>query len=145
MSDRKLLQGQTALVTGSSSGIGAGIVKAMAAAGANVIVNFASSEESANKVVAEIIAAGGPAIEFLEYLSPRNGRPMPLDSRVNDLWHWQVQLMTDSVDRIEQRLRRGKYRFISPGAVILPDEIMGFSKGFLVRDPDGHVILIGKE
>jgi NAD(P)-dependent dehydrogenase (short-subunit alcohol dehydrogenase family) len=62
MSDRKILQNQTALVTGSSSGIGAGIVKAMAAAGANVIVNFASSEESANKVVAEIIAAGGKAI-----------------------------------------------------------------------------------
>jgi NAD(P)-dependent dehydrogenase (short-subunit alcohol dehydrogenase family) len=44
-----ILKKQVALVTGSSSGIGAGIAKAMGAAGAKVIVNFASSEESANK------------------------------------------------------------------------------------------------
>ena len=61
MHKAKLLKDQIALVTGSSSGIGAGIAKAMGAAGAKVIINFLSSEESANKVVKEISDAGGEA------------------------------------------------------------------------------------
>ena len=62
MSTNKLLKDQIALVTGASSGIGEGIAKAMGAAGARVVVNFASSEDSANRVVKEIRNAGGEAI-----------------------------------------------------------------------------------
>ncbi len=61
MGDRKILENQIALVTGGSSGIGAGIAKAMGEAGAKVIVNFASSEEAANRVVQEISDNGGEA------------------------------------------------------------------------------------
>lgn len=56
------LQGQTAVVTGSSSGIGAGIAAALAAEGANVVVNYASTPDGAAKVVEAIKAAGGQAI-----------------------------------------------------------------------------------
>jgi glucose 1-dehydrogenase len=56
------LQGQTALVTGSSSGIGEGIARAMAAAGAKVVVNYAHSEDAATRVVQDIRAAGGTAM-----------------------------------------------------------------------------------
>jgi 3-oxoacyl-[acyl-carrier protein] reductase len=56
------LQGKVAVVTGASKGIGAGIAKALAAEGAAVVVNYASSREGAEKVVAEIAAAGGKAI-----------------------------------------------------------------------------------
>jgi glucose 1-dehydrogenase len=52
MNNNILLKDQIALVTGASSGIGAGIAKAMGIAGAKVIVNFVSSEESANKAFA---------------------------------------------------------------------------------------------
>ena len=55
------LAGKTALVTGASKGIGASIAKHLAAAGASVAVNYASSKAGADKVVAEIIAAGGKA------------------------------------------------------------------------------------
>ncbi len=55
---RKILSGQTALVTGANSGIGKAIALAMGAAGANVVVNYVSSEEKAKEVV-ETIAAGG--------------------------------------------------------------------------------------
>ncbi|MDR4307338.1 glucose 1-dehydrogenase [Chelatococcus sambhunathii] len=56
------LKGKTAIVTGASKGIGAGIAKGLGAAGAKVVVNYASDKAGAEKVVAEIKAGGGEAI-----------------------------------------------------------------------------------
>jgi 3-oxoacyl-[acyl-carrier protein] reductase len=56
------LTGKVAVVTGASKGIGAGIAKRFGAAGASVVVNYASSREGADKVVAEIKKEGGKAI-----------------------------------------------------------------------------------
>lgn len=56
------LKGTVAVVTGASKGIGASIAKHLAAEGAAVVVNYASSKESAERVVAEITHTGGQAI-----------------------------------------------------------------------------------
>lgn len=57
-----ILQGKVAIVTGASKGIGAEISRAFAEAGASVAVNYASSKEGADRVVADITAKGGKAI-----------------------------------------------------------------------------------
>src|SRR5213596_3546097 len=56
------LTGKVAIVTGASKGIGAAIAKGLGAAGAAVAVNYASSKEGADRVVAEITGKGGKAV-----------------------------------------------------------------------------------
>ena len=83
----------------------------------------------------------GPAIEFLEYLSPGNGRPYPLDARANDLVHWQTTIRAHDLDRVSRAVLDLDLPWISPGPVSVPEEEdLGFARGILVRDPDGHVM-----
>ena len=61
MNTKSKLDGKVAIVTGASKGIGAGIAKQLAAEGASVVVNYASSREGADRVVDEIKKQGGTA------------------------------------------------------------------------------------
>jgi catechol 2,3-dioxygenase-like lactoylglutathione lyase family enzyme len=80
----------------------------------------------------------GPGIEFLAYLEPKDGRLMPADAKANDLLHWQTTLVVKDLMAIADRLRLNQATFISPDIVALPGQPLGFKKGLLVRDPDGH-------
>lgn len=110
--------------------------------------NYATEQEHLNNVfgarlrITGLRAARGPGIEFLEYLAPRDGRPTPVDIRSNDLMHWQTTLIVENTSALSQRVREGHFAFVSPGVVDLPESKLGFEKGFLVRDPDGHAMKI---
>ena len=68
----KLLEGQTAIVTGASRGIGKAIAIFLAKEGAEVIINYSSSLENANKVVSEINSFGGNAYPLQADISNEN-------------------------------------------------------------------------
>jgi catechol 2,3-dioxygenase-like lactoylglutathione lyase family enzyme len=112
--------------------------------------NYGPEQEHLNNVagahlrITSLRAAAGPAIELLEYLSPRDGRPFPDDQKSNDLTHWQTRLLAPSPEGAAGAVRSSGAPFISPGLVTLPADTLGFSLGALVRDPDGHAIqLVG--
>jgi catechol 2,3-dioxygenase-like lactoylglutathione lyase family enzyme len=83
---------------------------------------------------------GGPGIEFLEYLAPRNGRAFPADERASDLVHWQTTLTVANAEAVALNLKASRSRFVSPGLVQLGGDDLGFTKALQVRDPDGHVL-----
>ncbi len=111
--------------------------------------NYGTEQEHLNNVFGARLsitslraAGGGPGIEFLEYLAPRDGRPYPNDARASDLFHWQTTLVVNAVDSFARRLLSENSRFVSPGVVSLSESSLGFRKGLLARDPDGHVMAI---
>ncbi len=83
---------------------------------------------------------GGPALEFLEYLAPRDGHPAPPDLMANDLLHWQTTFTSGALAAVARRLFAAHALFVSPGEVTLPDASLGFTQGLLLRDPDGHAV-----
>ncbi len=110
--------------------------------------NFGPEQEHLNNVhgarlrITALRAASGPGIELLEYLSPRDGRPLPADQRANDLAHWQTTLIAGDDDQAFAALRAARFGFVSPGAIALPRAELGFHNGLLVRDPDGHAMKV---
>jgi len=110
--------------------------------------NFGTEQEHLNQVfgahlqITGMRAASGPGIEFLEYLTPRDGRARPADVHANDIVHWQTMITTDDVDLMAKKLRNAHVHFVSSGVVSVPKDKAGFSKGALVSDPDGHDVLL---
>ncbi|MGH7835161.1 MAG: VOC family protein [Candidatus Binatia bacterium] len=108
--------------------------------------NYGIEQERLNNVfgarlrISGLKADAGPGVEFLEYLAPRDGRPAPVDTRANDIWHWQTGMGVSSAATAEQKLRMGRAKAISPGVVTIPEQRLGFKQGFLARDPDGHAV-----
>jgi catechol 2,3-dioxygenase-like lactoylglutathione lyase family enzyme len=108
--------------------------------------NYGTEQEHLNNVfgarlrITALRAQSGPGIEFLEYLAPRDGRPFPGDERANDLVHWETTVVTSDAAQAYGALRQSGARLVSSGPITLPDGSLGFRKGVLVRDPDGHVM-----
>ena len=87
-------------------------------------------------------AADGPGIEFLEYLQPGPGTPFPADSKADDIWHWQTTLLVDNAGELYRQLKSTDYKFISTGLVHLENKVGNKTDAFIVRDGDGHAMLI---
>jgi len=108
--------------------------------------NYGAEQEHLTNVfgarlrITTLRAAKGPGIEFLEYLTPHDGRPTPADARANDLMHWQTTLVTRGLAHAARQLLARKFALVSPGHVDLAERQLGFAAGLLVRDPDGHAL-----
>lgn len=92
--------------------------------------------------ISSLTTGSGIGVEFLDYLSPTTGRPYPEDSQPNDLWHWEITMVVKDAEAAASQLQQAGVPFISSGLVELPDAELGFRKGFLVRDPNGHAVRI---
>jgi len=108
--------------------------------------NYGPEQERLNNVfgarlhITALRAAAGPGVEFLEYLSPRNGRPSSgIES--NDLAHWETTMTSDDANAAFTELQQGRALFVSPSVATFRDDPR-LKQGLLVRDPDGHAVKV---
>lgn len=110
--------------------------------------NYGTEQEHLNNVfgahlrITALRGANGPGIELLEYLTPRDGRPFPVDEKASDVVHRQTILFTRNAEDAARQLQTNRVNFVSSGVVANHTEQLGFRKAFVVRDPDGHAIEI---
>jgi catechol 2,3-dioxygenase-like lactoylglutathione lyase family enzyme len=108
--------------------------------------NYGMEQEDLNNVpgahlrITTLRAPAGPAIEFLEYLNPRDGRPYPASAQTNDLLHWQTTLVSRDVSALVGQLRAVEARFVSSGAARSGESWPASREALIVRDPDGHAL-----
>ena len=93
----KKLEGKVAVVTGASKGIGAEIARQLAAAGASVVVNYASSKAGADKVVADITKAGGKAVAVGGDVSKKADAEAIIDAAVKNYGRLDVLVNNSGV------------------------------------------------
>src|SRR5439155_5810741 len=82
---------------------------------------------------------GNEYLDLTEYLAPR-GRPIPVDSRSNDLWFQHIAIVVRDMDQAFEKFRALKVQFVSTGPQTLPASLAAAAgiKAFYFRDPDGH-------
>ncbi len=98
--------------------------------------------ENASLHITGLRAAEGPGIEFLEYLQPGPGRAYPVDSKTDDIWHWQTALIVDDAGELFDQLKGTAYQIVSKSLVTLKGHDGLQIRAFIVRDGDGHAMLI---
>jgi catechol 2,3-dioxygenase-like lactoylglutathione lyase family enzyme len=110
--------------------------------------NWGPEQERLNNVfgarlrITTLRAPAGPGLEFLEYVTPRDGRAAPVDARPNDLAHWQTALMTSDAAALARALPGSACGMVSSAIVAPPARELGFARSFLGRDPDGHAFQV---
>jgi catechol 2,3-dioxygenase-like lactoylglutathione lyase family enzyme len=101
--------------------------------------NYGAEQENLNHVfgsrvrITGLRAPGGPGVEFLEYVTPTDGRPMPADTHSNDIWFWSSTVLVDDLGDVKSTFR------LEP---VSTDPLAAGKQGVIVRDPDGHAVLI---
>ena len=114
--------------------------------------NYGAEQERLNNVfgvrlrITALRAEDGIGVELLDYLAPRTGRPMPIDTLASDVWHWQVGFERDDLAGVEAAVKAVSGRgdapsFVSPGIVAIAPR----TSALMLRDPDGHAVVLRHE
>jgi catechol 2,3-dioxygenase-like lactoylglutathione lyase family enzyme len=108
--------------------------------------NYGTEQEHLNNVygahlrITSLRANSGPGIEFLEYLAPRDGRPIPADLRANDLAHWETEIITHApVEQWTALLKSAQHLSSRNGEISFRGQRVS---EFIVKDPDGHAVAL---
>jgi catechol 2,3-dioxygenase-like lactoylglutathione lyase family enzyme len=111
--------------------------------------NYGSEQEHLNNVfgahlrITALRAASGPGIELLDYLAPRDGRPIPADLRANDTAHWETTVIAGS-DTVALSALLKKAGLISSGLEEIT--LAGHrTQEVIIKDADGHAIALTLE
>lgn len=113
--------------------------------------NYGIEQERLNNVfgarlrITALRASQGPGVEFLEYIAPQGGRPMPSDTSATDLWHWQINVRSPNINLAWERFGEAETDIVSPGPAVLPNANAGFRQGLMIRDPDGHAMMVQQQ
>jgi catechol 2,3-dioxygenase-like lactoylglutathione lyase family enzyme len=110
--------------------------------------NYGTEQEHLNQVfgarlwITGMQAPKGFGVEFLQYLAPPGGRKYPANSHVYDLWHWHTTVKVNDIENVYKKCVDGKFKQISKGLISFDNKEISYTKAFMVRDADGHAILI---
>jgi catechol 2,3-dioxygenase-like lactoylglutathione lyase family enzyme len=110
--------------------------------------NYGFEQEHLNNVfgahlrITSLRSTGGIGVEFLEYLAPRDGRPVPTDTSATDLAHHETVLLVDDLATVNATLGEPKNHSISVKQIPASELLFHASQAELIRDPDGHQLLL---
>ncbi len=85
---------------------------------------------------------GGLGIELLDYLVPPNNRPIPTDWKSCDIAHMQIELVVNDIEQTVNMLRQNVIEFVSSRVVEFTDSSCPYRQSCLIKDPDGHGVLL---
>jgi catechol 2,3-dioxygenase-like lactoylglutathione lyase family enzyme len=92
--------------------------------------------------VTSLRGPGGIGVEFLEYITPRDGRPAPTKASATDLAHHETVLLVDELATVNATLGEQKNHSISVKQFAASELLFHASQSELIRDPDGHQLLL---
>lgn len=107
--------------------------------------NYGMEQEHLNNIfgahlrITALRAASGPGVELLEYLAPRDGRPLPPDLHANDLAHWEIDLLASSANQPASLLKAAAPISSAAQEVTWNNQHV---REFLLKDPDGHALAL---
>ena len=108
--------------------------------------NYGTEQEHLNNVfgahlrITALRAASGPGIELLDYLAPRDGRPIPADLHANDLAHWETELIAAGSQEDRASVLASESPISASGQNVIRNKVKVHE--FIFKDPDGHAVAL---
>ena len=110
--------------------------------------NYGFEQEHLNNVfgahlrITSLHSSSGIGVEFLEYITPRDGRPAPANASATDISQHETVLLVDNIARLNSAVGDAKNHPVSVKQVSGSEFLFHASQAELIRDPDGHQLLL---